>query len=92
MSDKERELGEAQTEIRALRLSERAREKAVEEVIPNCFLVQSIGRATMCGKYSLQSLEREGEKCPKKKLVERKRKNRLLLFYGCLFPSCCISK
>lgn len=37
VSDKERELGEAQTEIRALRLSERAREKAVEEVIPNCF-------------------------------------------------------
>jgi hypothetical protein len=31
--DKERELGEAQAEIRALRLSERAREKAVEEVI-----------------------------------------------------------
>jgi hypothetical protein len=48
VSDKERELGEAQTEIRALRLSERAREKAVEEVIPNCFLVvQSIYRATM---------------------------------------------
>jgi len=47
VSDKERELGEAQTEIRALRLSERAREKAVEEVIPNCFLVQSIDRATM---------------------------------------------
>jgi hypothetical protein len=37
LSDKERELGEAQAEIRALRLSERAREKAVEEVIPNCF-------------------------------------------------------
>lgn len=37
VSDKERELGEAQAEIRALRLSERAREKAVEEVIPNCF-------------------------------------------------------
>lgn len=32
-SDKDRELGEAQAEIRALRLSERAREKAVEEVI-----------------------------------------------------------
>ncbi|KAJ6809498.1 microtubule-associated protein 70-2-like isoform X2 [Iris pallida] len=30
--DKDRELGEAQTEIRALRLSERAREKAVEEL------------------------------------------------------------
>uniref|UniRef100_A0A1D1YU95 Microtubule-associated protein 70-2 n=1 Tax=Anthurium amnicola TaxID=1678845 RepID=A0A1D1YU95_9ARAE len=30
--DKERELGEAQAEIRALRLSERAREKAVEEL------------------------------------------------------------
>lgn len=34
--DKERELGEAQAEIRALRLSERAREKAVEEVIAIC--------------------------------------------------------
>ena len=32
VSDKERELGEAQAEIKALRLSERAREKAVEEV------------------------------------------------------------
>jgi hypothetical protein len=31
-ADKERELGDAHTEIRALRLSERAREKAVEEV------------------------------------------------------------
>ncbi|TKW20772.1 hypothetical protein SEVIR_4G110600v4 [Setaria viridis] len=32
LRDKERELGEAQAEIRALRLSERAREKAVEEL------------------------------------------------------------
>lgn len=32
-ADKDRELGEAQAEIKALRLSERAREKAVEEVI-----------------------------------------------------------
>ena len=32
-ADKDRELGEAQAEIRALRLSERARERAVEEVI-----------------------------------------------------------
>nr|CAD1826553.1 unnamed protein product [Ananas comosus var. bracteatus] len=31
-TDKERELGEAQAEIKALRLSERAREKAVEEL------------------------------------------------------------
>ena len=31
-SDKGRELSEAQAEIKALRLSERAREKAVEEV------------------------------------------------------------
>lgn len=31
-SDKDRELGEAHAEIRALRLSERQREKAVEEV------------------------------------------------------------
>ena len=36
MLDKERELGEAHTEIRALRLSERAREKAVEEVTADC--------------------------------------------------------
>jgi hypothetical protein len=41
VSDKERELGEAQTEIRALRLSERAREKAVEEVSPNWFRILS---------------------------------------------------
>jgi hypothetical protein len=33
VSDKDRELGEAHAEIRALRLSERAREKAVEEVM-----------------------------------------------------------
>lgn len=32
-SDKDRELGEAQAEIKALKLSERLREKAVEEVI-----------------------------------------------------------
>lgn len=32
-ADKDRELGEAQAEIKALRLSERLREKAVEEVI-----------------------------------------------------------
>nr|VDC95486.1 unnamed protein product [Brassica oleracea] len=31
-SDKDRELGEAHAEIRALRLSERQREKAVEEL------------------------------------------------------------
>ncbi|KAM0899624.1 hypothetical protein ACQ4PT_021148 [Festuca glaucescens] len=31
LSDKDRELGEAQVEIKAIRLSERAREKAVEE-------------------------------------------------------------
>jgi hypothetical protein len=46
VSDKERELGEAQTEIRALRLSERAREKAVEEVISQ-LLSSTIYRATM---------------------------------------------
>lgn len=42
-ADKDRELSEAQAEIKALRLSERLREKAVEEVttnfsiIVNCF-------------------------------------------------------
>lgn len=45
-ADKDRELGEAQAQIKALKLSERAREKAVEEVIfvicyyadfPSCF-------------------------------------------------------
>lgn len=40
VADKDRELGEAQAEIKALRLSERLREKAVEEVIliifPEC--------------------------------------------------------
>lgn len=34
-ADKDRELGEAQAEIKALRFSERLREKAVEEVISN---------------------------------------------------------
>jgi hypothetical protein len=34
--DKDRELGEAHAEIKALRLSERAREKAVEEVTSEC--------------------------------------------------------
>lgn len=36
-ADKDRELGEAQAEIKALRLSERLREKAVEEVSNFCF-------------------------------------------------------
>lgn len=44
-ADKDRELGEAQAEIRALRLSERLREKAVEEVIliispPECLFLE----------------------------------------------------
>jgi hypothetical protein len=34
--DKDRELGEAHAEIKVLRLSERAREKAVEEVTAYC--------------------------------------------------------
>ena len=34
--DKDRKLGEAHAEIKALRLSERAREKAVEEVTSEC--------------------------------------------------------
>lgn len=38
VSDKDRELGEAQAEIRALKMSERLREKAVEEV-SFCFLL-----------------------------------------------------
>jgi hypothetical protein len=42
LRDKERELGEAQTEIRALRLSERAREKAVEEVIAVSFVLDFV--------------------------------------------------
>lgn len=33
LADKDRELGEAQAEIKALKLSERLREKAVEEVV-----------------------------------------------------------
>ena len=36
VADKDRELGEAHAEIKALRLSERAREKAVEEVSSQC--------------------------------------------------------
>lgn len=36
-ADKDRELGEAQAQIKALKLSERAREKAVEEVIFTIF-------------------------------------------------------
>jgi hypothetical protein len=36
VADKDRELGEANAEIKALRLSERAREKAVEEVTSQC--------------------------------------------------------
>ena len=37
-ADKDRELGEAQAEIKALRFSERLREKAVEEVLISVFL------------------------------------------------------
>jgi hypothetical protein len=40
--DKDRELSEAQAEIKALRHSERLREKAVEEVMSN-FLLAFIG-------------------------------------------------
>ncbi|RWW47824.1 hypothetical protein BHE74_00046152, partial [Ensete ventricosum] len=40
-ADKDRELSEAQSEIKALRLSERAREKAVEEVSRFCFMFPS---------------------------------------------------
>lgn len=40
-ADKDRELGEAQAEIKALRLSERLREKAVEEVISLLLLLGS---------------------------------------------------
>lgn len=73
VSDKERELGEAQTEIRALRLSERAREKAVEEVIPNCFLVQSVYRATMWIIYIVFNPLRERERnAPKRRLMREK--------------------
>jgi hypothetical protein len=38
-ADKEKELGDAQAEIRALRLSERAREKAVEDVSTSIFCI-----------------------------------------------------
>ena len=41
-SDKDRELGEAHAEIRALRLSERQREKAVEEVCSVCYESSSL--------------------------------------------------
>ena len=37
-ADKDRELGEAHAEIKALRLSERQREKAVEEVFSSCLI------------------------------------------------------
>lgn len=42
VADKDRELGEAQAEIKALRLSERLREKAVEEVSNLCFFKKKI--------------------------------------------------
>lgn len=38
-ADKDRELSEAQAEIKALRFSERLREKAVEEVTPNFSII-----------------------------------------------------
>jgi hypothetical protein len=46
--DKDRELGEAQVEIKALRLSERAREKAVEEVITQRAADLRIKRLLFC--------------------------------------------
>jgi hypothetical protein len=42
VSDKDRELGEAHAEIRALRLSERAREKAVEEVMLSWLVQETV--------------------------------------------------
>lgn len=50
IADKDRELSESQAEIKALRLSERAREKAVEEVnVPILLPVKSF----VCCFYSL---------------------------------------
>lgn len=60
VSDKDRELGEAQVEIKALRLSERLREKAVEEVIIDssyhsfCFYRMSIFRNIWNISYSYE--------------------------------------
>jgi Microtubule-associated protein 70 len=40
IADKNRELGEAQSEIKSLKLSERAREKALEEVLLSFHIIQ----------------------------------------------------
>lgn len=47
IADKNRELGEAQAEIKSLKLSERAREKAHEEVLLS-FLIVQIGLHVTC--------------------------------------------
>ncbi|KAM0886399.1 hypothetical protein ACQ4PT_029706 [Festuca glaucescens] len=57
LSDKDRELGEAQVEIKALHLSERAREKAVEEsrnLIAN--RIETVMGAQHCETFDLSRL------------------------------------
>lgn len=55
--DKDRELGEAQAEIKALKLSERAREKAVEEVniftFVLHFVLSDISLTSFCVAYRI---------------------------------------
>lgn len=46
--DKDRELSEAQAEIKSLRLSERLREKAVEEVLLSSYNVTWCGSIIIC--------------------------------------------
>jgi len=89
LSDKERELGEAQVEIRALRLSERAREKAVEEVSPNCFHILPCYHAD----YIVFNPLSERKKPTEKEFgVRNKRRNHLFLFLGCPLPPDWIAK
>ena len=88
LSDKERELGEAQVEIRALRLSERAREKAVEEVSPNCHILSCYH-----ADYIVFNPSSERKKPTEKEFgVRNKRRNHLFLFLGCPLPLDCTTK
>ncbi|XP_010916224.1 microtubule-associated protein 70-1 isoform X2 [Elaeis guineensis] len=63
--DKDRELGEAQAEIRALRLSERAREKAVEELTEELAKVE--------GKLKLTESLLENKNLEVKKINDEKK-------------------
>ncbi|KAL6001320.1 hypothetical protein ACLOJK_007054 [Asimina triloba] len=69
--DKDRELGEAHAEIKALKLSERLREKAVEEIGYGCMLTEELTKVE--GKLKLTESLLENKNLEIKKLNDEKK-------------------